>query len=62
MNQIATVEYQITTYTGEIKVYCNEHDTNDEIETMARHELIKTIPGGLPQGYQSFTVISREDG
>ena len=61
MRQITIVKYQIATYSGEIQVYSDENDTDEEIKATARHQLSKSSPGGLPLGYQNFEIVSRKN-
>ncbi len=56
---IATVKYQVATYSGEIKVNCSKHDDNDYIISKAKRVLTARAGGNLPFGYQSFKVIER---
>lgn len=59
--QTATVEYQVATYSGEVKVTCDENDENDVIIAMAKRQLVRESGGvALPFGYQRFTVVNRQ--
>lgn len=59
--QIATVRYQIATYSGSVRVVCDENDDVDDIIVMARRELIRESGGiSLPFGYQGFVIVSRD--
>jgi len=56
----AIVYYQIATYSGQVTVYYNDpNDENEHIIAKAKAELIRKT-GELPSGYQSFRV-ERED-
>lgn len=56
---IATVKYQVATYSGEIKVNCNENDENEYIIAKAKRILTKRAGGSLPFGYESWKVVER---
>lgn len=56
---IATVKYQIATYSGEIKVNCDKNDEDEYIIAKAKRILIKKIGGVLPFGYESWKVVER---
>ena len=53
-----TVKYQVATYSGEIDVYCDENDDNEEIISQAKVILRRQAGGSLPYGYESFKVQS----
>lgn len=56
--QIATLKYQIATYSGHVDVRCNENDDNDTLEAKAIARLRREF-GELPFGCQSFQVVQR---
>jgi len=56
---IATVKYQVATYSGEIKVICNENDEEEYIIAKAKRILIQRLGGSLPFGYESWKVVER---
>jgi len=56
--QLATVKYQIATYSGEVTVNCSEDDDNETIIARAKSQL-RRRSGELPFGYQSFDVVDR---
>lgn len=58
---ISTVEYQVATYSGEVKVY--NVDPNDDAEVViarARRQVTRNAGGSLPFGSQSWREVSRE--
>lgn len=57
---IATVKYQIATYSGEVKVNCSEDDENEYIIAKAKKLLTQRSGGSLPYGYESWNVVSRD--
>lgn len=56
---IATVKYQIATYSGEVQVKCNENDDNDVIIAKAKRIVTQRAGGSLPFGYESWKVVRR---
>lgn len=54
---IATVKYQITTYSGEIDINCNENDESDYIIAKAKRIITQKSGDSLPFGYQSWKII-----
>jgi len=56
---LATVKYQIATYSGTINVNCSEDDEDTQIVAKAKTRLRKQS-GEFPFGYQSFKIISKE--
>jgi hypothetical protein len=58
---IATVHYQIATYSGDIDVPYEEGDEDEIIISKAKSILRRKSGGSFPFGYQSWKVISRED-
>ena len=56
---IATVKYQVATYSGEVKVNCDENDENEYIIAKAKRIVIQKAGGSLPFGYESWKVIER---
>lgn len=57
--QLATIKYQIATYSGTVEVNCLENDDNDFIIAQARKKVRRLAGGSLPFGYQSFKIINR---
>lgn len=55
----ATVKYQVATYSGTIKVNCEENDENEHIIAKAKRLLRQRAGGSLPYGYESWKVIDR---
>ena len=58
--QIATVKYQIATYSGIVEVNCNENDEQEYIIAKAK-KMLKQKTGNFPLGYQSFKIINRRN-
>ena len=56
---IATVKYQVATYSGEVQVNCNENDEDDYIIAKAKKIVTQRAGGSLPFGYESWKVIER---
>lgn len=57
---IATVRYQVATYSGEVHVNCDENDEDEYIITKAKKKIVTQRAGGsLPFGYESWKVIER---
>lgn len=56
---IATVRYQIATYSGEVPVNCNENDEDECIIAKAKKIVTQRAGGSLPYGYESWKVIER---
>lgn len=56
---IATVKYQVTTYSGEVKVNCNVDDEDEYIIAKAKNMVTQRAGGSLPFGYESWKVIKR---
>lgn len=55
---IATVKYQVATYSGEVKINCDSDDENEIIIAKAKRSLSQRY-GPLPFGYESWEVIER---
>lgn len=51
-----TVKYNIATYSGEMKVNCDENDEDVHIIAKAKRILIQMV-GSLPYGYENWKVI-----
>ena len=60
---IAKVSYHVATYSGEVDVFFQDPDAdNDHLIALAKKELRRQSGGApLPFGYQSFSVVSRSD-
>jgi len=56
---MATVKYQIATYSGEVQVNCNENDEDEYIIAKAKRIVTQKAGGSLPSGYESWKVIER---
>jgi len=56
---IATVRYQVATYSGEVQVNCNENDEDEYIIAKAKKIVTQRAGGSLPFGYESWKVIER---
>lgn len=56
---IATVKYQIATYSGEVQVNCNENDEDEVIIAKAKRIVTQRSGGSLPFGYESWKVMER---
>lgn len=54
---IATVKYNVATYTGEIKVNCFSNDSDEHIIAKAKNKL--NNQSNLPFGYQSWKITER---
>ena len=59
--QLATVRYQVATYSGTIQVNCNENDEDDHVIAKAKARLTREAGGYLPFGYEYFAVDERTD-
>lgn len=53
---IATVKYQVATYSGKVKVNCDKDETQEVIIAKAKRKLINEV-GALPLGYESWKII-----
>ena len=58
--QLATIKYQVATYSGTVEVNCLEDDDTEHIIAKARGKLKRLSGGSLPFGYQSFEIIERK--
>jgi len=56
---LATVKYQVATYSGTIQVNCGENDEKEYIEAKAKR-LLSERCGGLPLGYERFELLKIE--
>lgn len=56
---IATVKYQVATYSGEVQVNCDENDSDDYIIAKAKRIVRQKAGGSLPLGYESWKVVER---
>jgi len=56
---IATVKYQVATYSGEVQVNCSENDENEVIIAKAKRIVTQRAGGSLPFGYESWKVVER---
>ena len=56
---LATVKYQIATYSGEVKVNCGPDDEDENIIAKAKR-ILHSRCGHFPSGYESWKVISRD--
>lgn len=56
---IATVKYQVATYSGEVQVNCNENDEDDYIIAKAKRIVTQRAGGSLLFGYESWKVVER---
>lgn len=58
---VATVAYQIATYSGTVEVYFDDENTeNDDIIARAKRQL-RQRAGAFPLGMQSFRVVDRRE-
>jgi hypothetical protein len=57
---IATVKYQVATYSGEVQVNCDENDDDEFIIARAKRIVTKRSGGSLPFGYESWKVVERD--
>jgi hypothetical protein len=48
---IATVKYQVATYSGEVQVNCDENDEDEYIIAKAKRIVTQRAGGSLPFGY-----------
>ena len=56
---IATVRYQVATYSGEVRVNCNENDEDEYIIAKAKR-IVKQKSWRLAAfGYESWKVVER---
>ncbi len=58
-NMLATVKYQVATYSGEVKVNCSPNDEDNFIIAKAK-KILRQSSGSLPFGYESWKVVNRE--
>ena len=58
---LATVKYQIATYSGTIQVDCSENDENEYIISKAKNILRRQSGGSFPLGCQYFEIANKED-
>ena len=56
---LATVKYQIATYSGDVVVNCSENDSEETIIAKAK-SILRHRVGFFPFGYQSWKVISKK--
>jgi len=56
---LATVKYQVATYSGEVQVNCNENDEDKHIIAKAKRIVTQKAGGSLPFGYESWKVVKR---
>lgn len=56
---IATVKYQVATYSGEVQVNCKENDEDEYIITKAKRIATRRAGDSLPFGYESWKVVRR---
>lgn len=56
---LAIIKYQVATYSGEIKVNCNENDEDEYIIAKAKRILIQRYGGSLPFGFECWKVVDR---
>lgn len=56
---LATIKYQIATYSGNVVVNCNENDSDETIIAKAK-SILRHRVGFFPFGYQSWKVISKK--
>ena len=56
---IATVRYQVATYSGEVRVNCNENDEDEYIIAKAKRIVKQRAGGSPPFGYESWKVVER---
>lgn len=55
--KLATVQYQIATYSGTIDVNIGDDDDENTIIARAKAHLIRKSGGSLPYGYQHFQIL-----
>lgn len=58
---IAIVKYQVATYSGQVEVYFEDPDTENEMLIAKAKKILTRQSGFLPLGYQSFRVVSRSE-
>lgn len=56
---MATIQYQIATYSGAVEVFFNDPDTDDDCLIARAKQQLRQRTGPLPFGMQHFKVISR---
>ena len=56
---IATVKYQVATYSGKVQVNCDENDEDEYIIAKAKRIVTQRAGGSLPFGYESWKVVER---
>ena len=56
---IATVKYQVATYSGEVQVNCNENDEDEHIIAKAKRIVTQRAGGSLPFGCEIWKVVER---
>jgi len=61
---IATVKYQVATYSGTVEVECTEKTSKSEILKKARDIINRKFGGSivpyLPFGYHHFSILSKK--
>lgn len=56
---LATVKYQVATYSGEVKVNCDKNDEDEYIIAKAKRMITQRSGSPLPFGYESWKVVER---
>lgn len=55
----ATVKYQVATYSGTVRVVCDENEEDEYIIARAKKILRQRSGAPLPYGYEHWKVIDR---
>ena len=58
---LVEVKYQVATYKGSVYVNADPDEDNETIIAIARKKAIRIAGGSLPFGYESWTVIRKND-
>jgi hypothetical protein len=61
MRQLATVKYQIGTYSGTRCVNCDSNDDKEWICNKAKAMIKREYPISMPMYYEHYEVIERRD-
>lgn len=56
---MATVKYQIGTYSGTVKVHCDPDDDNETIIARAKAKIRREY-GSIGMAYENYKVIDRD--
>ena len=57
--ELATVKYQVGTYSGTVSVNCFADHSDEYVLSKAKARLRQQAGGSLPYGYQHFEIVDR---